>query len=266
VTSRSVIAQKYLSRWFWIDAPSSIPVELIELAMQGSKTHALAAFRVLRIVRVLRVVKLLNVGHYISSACALAPTLRWPRAAMTPAVVKSCGLELWYHDHAFARSCAACVAHGAWQSAGGAAGHEPAPTAPSRARHAGPQPAQLRTHASRSIFLRSFRAATAAPAAAANPAAAPAAPTAPAAPATATLRSPWQTQLLRLLRLPGHGHGPLALAAARCGRSRPRDAHAAPVRTPCARALFAAAVRGARARVPLVSDDALCRRRRDHVA
>jgi hypothetical protein len=75
VTSRAVITQRYLSRWFWIDAPSSIPVELIELGLQDSKTHALAAFRVLRIVRVLRVVKLLNVGYYISSD-ALDPTLR----------------------------------------------------------------------------------------------------------------------------------------------------------------------------------------------
>jgi hypothetical protein len=67
VTSRARIARRYLSRWFWIDAPSSIPVELIELAVGGAaSTHALSAFRVLRIIRVLRLVRLLHIGFYIS--------------------------------------------------------------------------------------------------------------------------------------------------------------------------------------------------------
>lgn len=68
VTSRCTIAQRYCSGWFWVDAPSSIPVELIELAMpHGSDTGVLGAFRFLRVFRLVRLIRLLKVEKYISS-------------------------------------------------------------------------------------------------------------------------------------------------------------------------------------------------------
>ena len=34
IVARSAIASRYLTGWFWIDAPSSIPIELIELVLE----------------------------------------------------------------------------------------------------------------------------------------------------------------------------------------------------------------------------------------
>jgi hypothetical protein len=38
VTDRGSIALHYLRGWFWIDAPSSLPIELIDLALAGDNT------------------------------------------------------------------------------------------------------------------------------------------------------------------------------------------------------------------------------------
>ena len=60
VTDRGRIACRYLSGWFWIDAPSSIPVELIDMMMEGDSSN-LSALRFLRLFRLLRLLRLLKV-------------------------------------------------------------------------------------------------------------------------------------------------------------------------------------------------------------
>jgi hypothetical protein len=73
VTSRGEIAanyfglKSYMLGWFWIDGPSSLPLELIELLMPpGSDTGSLKGLRVLRMFRLIRLLRLLKVDQYIS--------------------------------------------------------------------------------------------------------------------------------------------------------------------------------------------------------
>ena len=67
ILDRARIAQHYLSGWFWIDAPSSIPVELVELALeQGDGSSPLAVLRVLRLFRLIRLLRLLKLDAYIA--------------------------------------------------------------------------------------------------------------------------------------------------------------------------------------------------------
>ena len=65
VTSRADIAKRYLRGWFWIDAPSSVPVELVELTLPNSEDSSLAMFRLLRMVRLLRLLRLLKIEIYV---------------------------------------------------------------------------------------------------------------------------------------------------------------------------------------------------------
>ena len=61
VTDRGKIAQRYLSGWFWIDAPSSVPVELIEFFVHDpEKTSTLRILRILRMFRLVRLLRLLK--------------------------------------------------------------------------------------------------------------------------------------------------------------------------------------------------------------
>ena len=61
VTDRREIAVRYLSGWFWIDAPSSLPVEVIELLLPDDvDTSNLALLRALRVFRLVRLLKLLK--------------------------------------------------------------------------------------------------------------------------------------------------------------------------------------------------------------
>lgn len=64
VTSRAKIAQSYLAGWFWVDVPSSVPVELISLFFDAS---GLSVLRFLRILRLVRLVKLVKVDEYIET-------------------------------------------------------------------------------------------------------------------------------------------------------------------------------------------------------
>jgi len=66
VTDRGRIACRYLSGWFWIDAPSSIPVELIDMMMEGDSSN-LSALRFLRLFRLLRLLRLLKINEYITT-------------------------------------------------------------------------------------------------------------------------------------------------------------------------------------------------------
>ena len=54
------IASAYLKSWFWIDAPSSVPVELIDMFMEGDSSQ-LGMLRFLRLFRLLRLLRLLKV-------------------------------------------------------------------------------------------------------------------------------------------------------------------------------------------------------------
>ena len=71
IVHRPAIAAYYLKGWFWIDFPSSIPVELISYAMHNER-HAGAGLtpqllRVLRLLRIVRLLKVLEVYRYIST-------------------------------------------------------------------------------------------------------------------------------------------------------------------------------------------------------
>ena len=71
VHERVAIARRYLAGWFWIDAPSSVPVELLEVLVwssddDGGNASLLPAFRLLRMLRVLRIMRVLKIGVYIS--------------------------------------------------------------------------------------------------------------------------------------------------------------------------------------------------------
>ena len=65
VRSHERIAWRYLVGWFWIDAPSSAPTELIELATHSHDTDSLAMLRVLRIARLVRLLRLLKVTEIL---------------------------------------------------------------------------------------------------------------------------------------------------------------------------------------------------------
>ncbi len=66
IISRPLIAKAYLRSWFWIDFPSSIPVELLDLALAGSKDSSkLKLLRFLRLFRLLRLLRLLKIGVYL---------------------------------------------------------------------------------------------------------------------------------------------------------------------------------------------------------
>jgi len=68
VYDRCLIARKYLCGWFWIDFPSAVPVELVELIIgaRDEKIEDLATLRVLRILRLFRLLRLLKVKEYIT--------------------------------------------------------------------------------------------------------------------------------------------------------------------------------------------------------
>lgn len=75
ISDRAVIARQYLRGMFWIDAPSSVPVELLEVLLKreeeegggsSSSGNQAAAFRVLRMFRLVRLLRLLRVEHYVA--------------------------------------------------------------------------------------------------------------------------------------------------------------------------------------------------------
>ena len=67
VISRRRIVTKYLSGWFWIDMPSSLPVEVMTaFAPEGSDNSHLSLLRFLRLFRLLRLLRLLKVDVYIA--------------------------------------------------------------------------------------------------------------------------------------------------------------------------------------------------------
>ena len=62
VTSHDAIARNYMSFWFWIDAPSSVPLELLDLLVD---TSHLSIMRLLRLFRLLRLIKILKINEII---------------------------------------------------------------------------------------------------------------------------------------------------------------------------------------------------------
>jgi len=65
IYDRPRIAGRYLLGWFWIDCPSALPLELIELVLHKEQ-HNLATLRILRMFRLFRLLRLLKVKEYIS--------------------------------------------------------------------------------------------------------------------------------------------------------------------------------------------------------
>ena len=66
VTSELAIAKVYLRGWFWIDAPSSLPLEMLDL-LPGANASDFAILRVLRMFRLVRLLKLLKVDQIIGT-------------------------------------------------------------------------------------------------------------------------------------------------------------------------------------------------------
>jgi len=66
VIAHSRIVERYLKSWFWIDAPSSLPVELMTLFAHGDTNSHLSLLRFLRMFRLLRLLRLLKVDIYIA--------------------------------------------------------------------------------------------------------------------------------------------------------------------------------------------------------
>ena len=64
ITSRKKIACRYMTGWFWVDGPSSVPVEIISLYVDADR---LVVLRVLRVVRLLRLLKVLKVDEFIDA-------------------------------------------------------------------------------------------------------------------------------------------------------------------------------------------------------
>ena len=62
VENPKAIAQNYLSGWFWIDAPSSVPLELLDLLVD---TSHFTLMRLLRLFRLLRLLKILKINDLI---------------------------------------------------------------------------------------------------------------------------------------------------------------------------------------------------------
>ena len=67
VIERRAIARNYATGWFWIDFPSSLPLELLPLLMHGEKPEdvPLKLLRVLRLLRLLRAVRLLKLDRVL---------------------------------------------------------------------------------------------------------------------------------------------------------------------------------------------------------
>ena len=68
ITDHEKIVHKYSRGWFCVDAPSSVPVELIEAYMlsESSTSTSLAAFRLLRLFRLIRLARLLKIKQFIT--------------------------------------------------------------------------------------------------------------------------------------------------------------------------------------------------------
>ena len=69
VIDRWRIARAYFFSWFWIDVPSSVPVEVIDVLFysEGPSNPALGLLRVLRLFRLLRLLRLLKIDEYIET-------------------------------------------------------------------------------------------------------------------------------------------------------------------------------------------------------
>jgi hypothetical protein len=63
---RREIACRYLSGWFWIDVPSCVPVELLDLMLEGEQTQ-MGLLRFLRLFRLIRLLRLLKVSEYVAN-------------------------------------------------------------------------------------------------------------------------------------------------------------------------------------------------------
>lgn len=66
VVDRREIACRYLSGWFWIDVPSCVPVELLDLVLEGEQKQ-MGLLRFLRLFRLIRLLRLLKVGEYVAN-------------------------------------------------------------------------------------------------------------------------------------------------------------------------------------------------------
>ena len=88
IYSHRRIFERYIQGWFWIDAPSSVPVELIEMIWHPD-TSSFALLRFLRMFRLIRLLKLLKIASYASSppiALIVSSAPRAPDAPRAPGI------------------------------------------------------------------------------------------------------------------------------------------------------------------------------------
>lgn len=80
VVSRQRIAANYLRGWFWIDMPSSIPVELIGLVLEDTGNLTMLRFlRMFRLLRMLRMLKVVEMVDRLTTAIEDRCAVRSPR-------------------------------------------------------------------------------------------------------------------------------------------------------------------------------------------
>jgi hypothetical protein len=82
IVDRERIAHRYFQGWFWIDAPSSVPIELIDLFLDGDAA-SLGLLKFLRLFRLLRLLRLLKVHRQRLIVRPLELACSPPRPALT---------------------------------------------------------------------------------------------------------------------------------------------------------------------------------------
>ena len=63
--NRGAITCRYMQGWFWIDVPSCVPVELLDLMLDGEQKQ-MGLLRFLRLFRLVRLLRLLKVDQYVA--------------------------------------------------------------------------------------------------------------------------------------------------------------------------------------------------------
>jgi len=63
IKDQSVIIQKYMSCWFWIDLMSILPFDIVSLAMDSDAFKRMTALRVVRLFRLAKLLRILRAGR-----------------------------------------------------------------------------------------------------------------------------------------------------------------------------------------------------------
>ena len=106
VTSRWLIARAYLRGWFWIDVPSSVPVEIISLYVDA---QSLSMLRVLRMIRLIRRKRRARARPRPPADIAASPSRRREPPRAISASPRHCRARLGLHVRALCRRHPHCT-------------------------------------------------------------------------------------------------------------------------------------------------------------